>query len=74
METIILRGDSKINFRLLLKLAKQLNFSAKKISAEQAEEIGIVISIDKGLSTGLLNEEKKNDFLNGVKCVSLNKG
>ena len=67
METIILRGDSKINSRLLLKLAKQLNFSAKKLSAEQAEEIGIVISIDNGLSTGLLNEEEKNDFLNHLK-------
>ena len=67
METIILRGDSKINSRLLLKLAKQLNFSAKKLSAEQAEEIGISISIDKGLNTGLLNEEEKNDFLNRLK-------
>jgi hypothetical protein len=67
METIILRGDSKINSRLLLKLAKQLNFSAKKLSAEQAEEIGIAISIDNGLSTGLLNENEKNDFLNRLK-------
>jgi len=67
METIILRGDSKINSRLILKLAKQLNFSAKKLSAEQAEEIGIAISIDKGLNTGLLNEEEKNDFLNRLK-------
>ena len=67
METIILRGDSKINSRLLLKLAKQLNFSAKKLSAEQAEEIGIAISIDNGLGTGLLNEEEKNDFLNRLK-------
>lgn len=67
METLILRGDSKINSRLLLKLAKQLNFSAKKLSAEQAEEIGIAISIDNGLSTGLLNEEEKNNFLNHLK-------
>lgn len=67
METIILRGDSKINSRLLLKLAKQLNFSAKKLSAEQAEEIGIAISIDNGVSTGLLNEEEKNNFLNRLK-------
>ena len=67
METLILRGDSKKNSQLLLKLAKQLNFSAKKISAEQAEEIGIAISIDNGLSTGLLNEDEKNDFLNLLK-------
>ena len=49
METIILQGNSKINSRLLFKLAKQLNFSAKKLSAEEVEEIGIAISIDQGL-------------------------
>jgi len=63
METIILRGDSKINSRLLLKLAKQLNFSAKKLSPQQAEEIGIGISIDEGLKSGLLNESEQRDFL-----------
>ena len=42
-------------------------FSAKKLSAEQAEEIGIAISIDNGVSTGLLNEEEKNNFLNRLK-------
>jgi len=69
METIILRGDSKINSRLLLKLAKQLNFTAKKISPDEAEEIGIAISIDKGLKTGLLNEKEKQDFLTSLKQV-----
>jgi hypothetical protein len=69
METIILRGDSKINSRLLLKLAKQLNFTAKKISPDEAEEIGIAISIDKGLKTGLLNEKEKQDFLTTLKQV-----
>ena len=63
METIILQGNSKINSRLLLKLAKQLNFSAKKLSAEEVEEIGIAISIDQGLKSGLLNEKEKQDFL-----------
>ena len=63
METIILQGNSKINSRLLFKLAKQLNFSAKKLSAEEVEEIGIAISIDQGLKSGLLNEKEKQDFL-----------
>jgi len=62
----MLRSNSKINCRLF-RLVKQLNCSAKRLSAEQAEEIGIAISIDKGLSTGLLNEEEKNDFLNRLK-------
>ncbi len=66
METIILTGDSKVNSRLLLKLAKQLNFSAKKLSPDELEEIGIAISIDRGLKTGLLNQKEKQDFLNSL--------
>ena len=69
METIILRGDSKINSRLILRLAKQLNFSAKKLSPEQAEEIGIGISIDEGTKSGLLNEKEQQDFLSRLKRV-----
>jgi hypothetical protein len=41
METILLRGDSKSNAKLLRELAKKLNFSAKKLSAKEAEEIGL---------------------------------
>jgi hypothetical protein len=52
---------------LLLKLAKQLNFSAKKLSAEEVEEIGIAISIDKGLKSGLLNDKEKQDFFSLLK-------
>ena len=63
METIILRGDSKVNSRLLLKLAKQLNFSAKKLTPIEAEEIGIAISIDNGIQSGLLNNQEKESFL-----------
>lgn len=69
METIILRGDSKINSKLLLKLAKQLNFSAKKLSREEVEEIGLSISIDNGLKSGLLDEKEKQEFLNLLKQV-----
>jgi hypothetical protein len=64
METIILRGNSKSNSKLLLKLAKQLNFSAKALSNEEVEEMGIAISIEDGLKSGLLNEKEKHDFLN----------
>jgi hypothetical protein len=63
METIILRGDSKTNSRLLLKLAKQLNFSVKKLTPIESEEIGIAISIDRGIKSGLLNNQEKEDFL-----------
>ena len=67
METIILSGNSKVNSRLLLKLAKKLNFSAKRLSAEDVENIGIVISIDEGLKSGLLNDLEKQDFISLLK-------
>ncbi len=67
METIILRGDSKVNSKLLLKFAKQLNFSAKKLSIKETEEIGIAISIDEGLKSGMLNENEKQIFLTHLK-------
>jgi hypothetical protein len=69
METIILRGDSKINSKLLLKLAKQLNFSAKTLTSEEVEEIGIAISIDKGMKSGFLNKGETQDFLAKLKHV-----
>lgn len=67
METLILRGSSKSNSKLLLKLAKQLNFSAKALSQSEVEEIGIALSIKEGLKSGLLNEKEKQDFLNSLK-------
>ncbi len=67
METIILSGKSKVNSRLLLKLAKQLNFSAKKISPEELEDLGIGISIQEGLKSGMLDEKEKQEFLSRLR-------
>ena len=69
METILLRGDSKANSKLLLELAKKLNFSAKKLSAAEVEEFGIGLSIDEGLKSGLLTENEKQDFMKFLKQV-----
>jgi hypothetical protein len=66
METIILRGDSKSNAKLLRELAKKLNFSAKKLSATEAEEIGLYYSIKEGLESGLMVEEEKNRFMSSL--------
>jgi len=63
METILLRGDSKANSRLLLKLAKQLNFSARKLSPAEFEEFSLALSIDEGIKSGLLNENEKQNFM-----------
>lgn len=66
METIILSGDSKSNAKLLLELAKKLNFSVKIISELEREELGIFYSTKEGLSSGLLVEEDKNDFISSL--------
>jgi hypothetical protein len=66
METIILRGDSKSNAKLLQELAKKLNFSAKKLSAKEAEEICLYYSIKEGLESGLMVEEEKNRFMSSL--------
>ncbi len=63
METIILRGQSKINSSLILKLAKQLNFSAKKLSIEEVEDTALALSIADGMNSGILSEKEKQDFL-----------
>jgi len=63
METIILRGESKADLKLLLSLAKKLNFSAKKLSAIEVEELGIAISIEDGLKSGILSKKETSDFL-----------
>lgn len=66
METIILRGNSKTNSKLILKLARQLNFSARKLSPEEVEEMGMAMSIEDGLKSGILDEKEKSDFLNSL--------
>jgi len=66
MDTIILRGDSGENTNLLLRLAKKLNISARKLSAEETEEMGLLLSIHEGLSSGLLSDEEKNLFLKNL--------
>jgi len=67
METIILRGDSPSSAKLILELAKKLNFSAHKISNADAEELGISYSIEEGLESGMLAEEEKQDFIRSLK-------
>jgi hypothetical protein len=67
METIILHGDSKSNAKLLLELAKKLNFSAKKISEQEAEDLGIFYSVKEGLESGLLLNEEKAEFISSLK-------
>ncbi|MDO8897734.1 MAG: hypothetical protein Q7V19_08785, partial [Bacteroidales bacterium] len=64
--TIILKGNSKSNAKLLMELANKLDFKAKRITSEEAEEIGLVYSIKEGLESGLMVEEEKIRFLKSL--------
>ena len=66
MEAIILRGESKSDMRLIMELARKLNFKAKKLSPNEIDELGIVLSINDGLQSGLLNDDEKQSFLSNV--------
>ncbi len=50
-----------------MELARKLNFKARKLSSEEVEEIGIILSIQQGLNTGLINDTEKEGFLKSLK-------
>jgi len=67
MEAIIIQGESKSNSRLLIELARKLNFRVKKLSTTEVEDLGLAISINEGLQSGFLDEKEKEDFLHELK-------
>ncbi len=66
MDTIILKGNSKSNAKLIMDLANKLDFEAKRITSEEAEDIGLVYSIKEGIESGLMVEEEKARFLKSL--------
>jgi hypothetical protein len=67
MESIIIQGDSKSNSKLLIELARKLNFKVRKLSPSEMEDLGMVKSIKEGVKSGTLTEQEKNEFLQGLK-------
>ena len=66
MEAIILQGGTKSNIRLILELAKKLDFKARKLSLEEMEDLGIALSINEGVQSGYLNEKEDIDFIDSL--------
>ena len=48
MESAILQTDSDKDLRLILQLAKKLGISARKLSKDEFEDIGLSIAIEEG--------------------------
>ena len=63
METLIIQGNSASKAKLLMKLAKEFDFSAKKLNSEEIEDLGLALSIEEGINEGLLSESEKKEFL-----------
>lgn len=57
METAILKSKSKENLILLLNLAKKLDINVKLQSADEIEDIGLVIAMKKGRTGKFVNTE-----------------
>ncbi len=66
METIILRGESKEDTGLLLKLARKLNIGVRKLTSEETEQMGMILSINEGIRSGLLDEDEKTEFIKNL--------
>ena len=66
MEAIILQGGTKSNIRLILELARKLDFKARKLSLEEMEDLGIALSISEGVQSGYLDEKEAADFTDSL--------
>ena len=66
MEAIILQGGTKSNIRLILELAKKLDFKARKLSLEEMEDPGIALSISEGVQSGYLDEKENTDSIDSL--------
>ncbi len=55
METMIIKGKSRSDLELLLKLASKFRLKAKILSDEEKEEIGLSAAIHKGKTGKFIN-------------------
>ena len=57
MEAMIIKGKSRRDLELLLKLALKFRLKAKILSEEEKEDIGLSIAIQKGKTGEFINTD-----------------
>jgi len=57
METMIIKGKSRSDLELFLKLASKFRLKAKILSDEEKEDIGLSIAIKKGKTGEFINTD-----------------
>jgi len=64
MEGAILHTDSIQDLKLILQLAKKLGISAKRLTKDDMEDLGLSIAISEGKTGSYVNTD---DFLNELR-------
>lgn len=64
MATAILKTKSKNDLKLLLDLARKIGISVRKLSDEEAEDLGLINAIKKGQTREKVDAKK---FLNKLR-------
>jgi len=54
---LVIKNISNKDVKIFTELAKRLGLKTAKLSAEEKEDIGLAIAIEKGRKTGYANEE-----------------
>ena len=57
METMIIKGKSRSDLELFLKLASKFRLKVKILSDEEKEDIGLSIAIQKGKTGEFINTD-----------------
>jgi uncharacterized protein YueI len=57
METMIIKGKSRSDLELFLKLASKFRLKAKILSDEEKEDIGLSIAFQKGKTGEFINTD-----------------
>ena len=58
MQTLILKGESAGDIKLIAELAKKMGLKTKILSQEEKEDIGMLYAIKKGRTKKYIDAEK----------------
>jgi hypothetical protein len=58
MESIVLSSDSKSDLSILLRIAKKLGIGVKRLTTEEAEDLGLINAMKKGRTGEYIDTEK----------------
>ncbi|CAN5872366.1 hypothetical protein BH24BAC1_BH24BAC1_12050 [soil metagenome] len=64
MESLLIHPDSQEDLTLLLALAKKMGISARVITEEEKEDLGLLKAMEEGRTTDFVSRSSILDMLN----------